>query len=294
MRSHEKRICVLLIGALLGCGGSSGGQGGGVAAPAPAATWPAVYWVNSNSAPTFGWSVDGIAADAWVAVPMNGTPPTDGTGCVGFGGSVAPGVAAQSMAAALPEGAVVRLWMQPKDLEFDGVVTPDLGAAAAQRVAALQACVEQDWPAAPVVSGFLCVHEQRLGGDANCDTLAAAFASGGVPAPSGGGSVAYGILGAPGDMNRTDVAAALGEMYEPPYFAPSSACASPSDGASYGAEIGAWLASAAVVPATGSVAVPAFGGPSATCPLDHDQLAPAASALAGEAPPGLAGLALWG
>jgi hypothetical protein len=287
-------IGVLLLGAL-GCGGAADGRGGAVGAPGPGVTtWPALYWVNSNSGPTFSWTIDGLAAAAWVAAPMNGTPAADGTGCVGFGGNVAPGVAARSMAQALPPGATLRLWMQPKDLEFDGVATPDLGPAAAERLQAFQACVAQDWPDAPVVSGFLCVREQRLGGDANCDTLAAAFAGGAVPAPSGGASVAYGILGAPGDMNRTDVAAALGEMYEPPYFAPSGTCAPSSDGASYGGEIGAWLASAAVVPASGSVAVPAFGGPSATCPLDYDQLVPAAAALAEQAPPGLAGVAVWG
>jgi len=292
----DRRIstCLLLL-ATLGCGGAGDASRGAVGAREPHdAIWPALYWVNSNSGPTFYWSLDGVSAAAWIAAPMNGTPAEDGTGCVGFGGSVAPGVAARSMAQALPPGAELRLWMQPKDLEFDGVSVADLGSAAAQRLTAFQACVAQDWPAAPVVSGFLCVREQRLGGDANCDTLAAAFAGGAVPAPSGGGSVAYGILGAPGDMNRTDVAAALGEMYEPPYFAPSGACPASSDGASYGGEIGAWIASADVVPASGSVAVPAFGGPSATCPLDHDQLAPAAAALAEDAPPGLAGLAVWG
>jgi hypothetical protein len=101
-------------------------------------------------------------------------------------------------------------------------------------------------------------------------------------------------LGAAGDMIRTDVAAAMGEMYEPPYFSPAGACAPSSDGTAYGSEIGAWIAAASVVPATGSVAVPAFGGPSATCPLDYDQLPAAAKALSGSAPAGLAGVAVWG
>ena len=287
-------LVALLGSGPTGCGGSGGAaDGGDISLPgSDGSTWPTFTWVNSNSGPTFAWSLAGIAAGAWIAAPMNGAP-VGGGGCTGFGGSVAPGVAAKSMQAALPGGASLQLWMQPRDQEFAGVAAPDLAAAAAQRLRAFQACVEQDWPTAPVVSGFLCVHEQQLGGDANCDTLAAAFAQG-VPPPEGSGSVKYGILGAPGDMNRTDVSAALGEMYEPPYFAPSGACAPGSDGAAYGSEIGTWIAASTVIPARGSVAVPAFGGPSSTCPLDYDQLGPAAEGLAAEVPAGLAGLAVWG
>lgn len=274
---------------------SCGGGGAPTTATAPVrdpSPWGTIFWVNSNSGPTFQWSLAGVEAASYVAVPLNGTP-SGGGGCLPFGGAVAPGVAAKSLHDALPDGAPLALWMQPRDDEFAGVALADLAVAVQTELAAFQACVTQDWPAAPTVSGFLCVKEQQLGGDANCDTLATVFAQG-VRMAGVAGDVRYGILAAPGSMNRTDVDAALGEMYEPIYFPPGGTCPASSDGATYGGAIGEWIAGSAVLPASGSVAVPAFGGPSSTCPLDYDQVAPAAAALATEVPVGLLGLGLWG
>ena len=252
-----------------------------------------VFWVNSNSGPTFQWSLAGLTAASYVAVPLNGVRPAGGSQCLPFGGAVTPGVAAKSLHDALTDGTPFEIWMQPRDHEFDGVAVPGLAAAVQTELAAFQSCVTQDWPLAPIVSGFLCVKEQQLGGDANCDSLAAVFRQG-VQISGLGSDVRYGILAAPGSMNRTDVDAALGEMYEPIYFPPSKTCPAPGDGTSYGSEIGDWINAAAVLPASGSVAVPAFGGASSTCPLDHDQLAPAAAALAAKVTGGLVGLGLWG
>ena len=278
----------------LGCGGSGAGSATGEPAPiGDAPAWSTVYWVNSNSGPTFQWSLGGLAASSYVAVPLNGVPSGSGDGCSPFGGAVTPGIAAKSLHDALLPGPAFAIWMQPRDHEFDGVAAPDLAAAVQRELVAFQGCVTQDWPLAPTVSGFLCVKEQQLGGDANCDTLAAVFAQG-VQIAGLASDVRYGILAAPGSMNRTDVDAALGEMYEPIYFPPSKTCPASSDGVTYGSEIGAWIAGAAVLPASGSVAVPAFGGPSSTCPLDYDQLVPAAAALGAKVRAGLVGLGLWG
>lgn len=280
--------------SILGCGGSGGGSAPSEHGPiGDAPAWDTVYWVNSNSGPTFQWSIGELAATSWVAATLDGVPPGSGGGCTPFGGAVTPGVAAKSMHDSLPDGAPFAIWMQPRDHQFEGVNADGLAAAVAAVLSAFQTCVAQDWPAAPVVSGFLCVKEQQLGGDANCDTLATVFAQG-VRIPDLAVDVRYGLLAAPGSMNRTDVDAALGEMYEPIYFPPGDTCPSPGDGTTYGSAIGDWIAGAAVLPASGSVAVPAFGGPSSTCPLDYDQLAPAAAALAGKVPAGLAGLGIWG
>ena len=292
-RSFFARAAILLALASAGCGGSSSDSR--PAAPdtlQDAPLWTVVYWVNSNSGPSFEWSLDGLDADRYVAVPLNGQPSASGTGCEPFGGAITPGVAAQSLHAELSDEAF-EIWLQPRDQQFAGVAVQDLATAAQSALEWFQACVAQDWPQAPVVSGFLCVKEQQLGGDANCDTLAQAFEQG-IRLPGQTANVAYGILAAPGSMNRTDVDAALGEMYEPIYFPPSDTCPDPSDGEAYGAQIGAWIESAAVLPESGSVAVPAFGGPSATCQLDHGQAAVAAAALATKVPAGLAGLGLWG
>lgn len=285
-------VALLAAGLLSSCAGSGGGAAtaGGIGS---GAAWDALYWVNSNSGATFAWSLDGVSAGSYVAAALNGAPAAGATGCSPFGGAVTPGVAAKSMQDALPPGAAVEVWMQPRDQEFASVSTQGLKAAVESELAAFQACLEQDWPAAPTVSGFLCVKEQQLGGAANCDSLQQVFADG-VTLSGSTALVKYGILGAPGNLNRTDVSAALGEMYEPIYFPPGDTCPDPTDGAAYGREIADWLAQAAVIPARGSVAVPAFGGPSATCRLDYDQLAPAAAALAEKAPAGLAGLAVWG
>lgn len=295
MRRHNPfRLLATTLLALwsAACGSGSGGGAGSVG-DKPVLTeyrWGSIYWVNSNSGPTFRWSLAGVAAASYVAIPLNGTP--SGAGCQPFGGAVRPGLAAQSMYAVLDPGAPFAVWMQPRDHEFDGVTAAGLAAAVQQELVEFQSCVEQDWPAAPTVSGFLCVKEQQLGGAANCDTLAAVFAQG-VQIAGLAGNVRYGILAAPGSMNRTDVDAALGEMYEPIYFPPEKVCPASSDGTTYGAEIGAWIADADVLPASGSVAVPAFGGPSSTCPLDYDQVAPAAAALAEKVSTGLMGLGLW-
>jgi hypothetical protein len=249
--------------------------------------------VNSNSGPTFAWSLGDLAATSWVAATLNGVPSGSGGSCVPFGGAVTPGVAAKSLHDAVPAGAPFAIWMQPRDHQFDGVTVAGLADAVGAALEEFQSCVLQDWPLAPVVSGFLCVKEQQLGGDANCDTLATVFAHG-VRIDGLATDVRYGLLAAPGSMNRTDVAASLGEMYEPIYFPPGNTCPSSGDGTTYGSEIGEWIAGAAVLPASGSVAVPTMGGPSSTCPLDYDQLAPAAAALAVEVPQGLAGLGIWG
>lgn len=296
MANHDpcraRAIVALLAGLFCACGGAGGGATSDVGVGSTSSAWGALYWVNSNSGPTFAWSLDGLSAAQYVAVALAGEP-AGGSACAPFGGAVTPGVAAKSMQQALPPGAPLKIWMQPRDQEFAGVTEAGLAAAVASELAAFQSCVEQDWPEAPSVSGFLCVKEQQLGGVANCDTLNSVFAAG-VSLPGSSAPVEYGLLGAPGNLSRTDLSAALGEMYEPIYFPPSDACPDPSDGSTYGDEIGAWLVQAAVVPATGSVAVPAFGGPSATCQLDYDQAAPAAAALAGKVRTGLAGLALWG
>lgn len=284
----------LLVLCTLGCGGSGSDGPGSEGTPiGDAPAWDTVYWANSNSGPTFQWSIDGLAATSWVAATLDGVPSGASGGCSPFGGAVTPGVAAKSMHDQLPGGAPFAIWMQPRDHQFDGVTADGLAAAVQAALTAFQSCVTQDWPGAPVVSGFLCVKEQQLGGDANCDTLASVFA-GGVHVPGLASAVRYGLLAAPGSMNRTDVDASLGEMYEPIYFPPGDTCPSPGDGTTYGSAIGDWIAGAAVLPASGSVAVPAFGGPSSTCQLDYDQLAPAAAALAGKVPAGLAGLGVWG
>lgn len=294
LRASGATAATLLMVLTLGCGGSGAGSAGREPAPiGEAPAWGTVYWVNSNSGPTFQWTLGDLAAASYVAAPLQGVPSSAGGGCTPFGGAVTPGVAAKSMHDALPPGAPFAIWMQPRDHEFDGVTTGGLAAAVAAELAAFQACVTQDWPLAPTVSGFLCVKEQQLGGDVNCDTLAAVFAQG-VQITGLASNVRYGLLAAPGSMNRTDVDAALGEMYEPIYFPPSNTCPAPSDGTAYGSEIGTWIAGAGVLPASGSVAVATFGGPSSTCPLDYGQLEPAAAALAAEVPLGLAGLGLWG
>jgi hypothetical protein len=288
-RCSGSGAAILVALSMAGCGGAGGASSGAPDTLRDSPPWTAVYWVNSNSGPTFQWSLDGIEAERYVAAALNGEP-SGGSGCVPFGGAVTPGVAAQSLHAELSGEAVFEIWMQPRDHEFDGVAEQDLAAAAQAALVSFQACVAQDWPQAPVVSGFLCVKEQQLGGDANCDTLAEVFAQG-IHVPGLAANVDYGILAAPGSMNRTDLDAALGEMYEPIYFPPSNTCPDPGNGQAYGSQIGAWIESAAVLPESGSVAVPAFGGPSSTCQLDYDQLAPA---LAAEVPTGLAGLGLWG
>lgn len=293
-RWSRRTAVMLLVLWNFGCGGSGAGSSGSEHTPVgdPAA-WEAVYWVNSNSGPMFTWSLGELAAASWVAATLNGVPSGSDGGCAPFGGAVTPGVAAKSMHDALPAAAPFAIWMQPRDHQFDGVTVAGLAAAVEATLEAFQSCVVQDWPAAPVVSGFLCVKEQQLGGDANCDTLATVFAQG-VHISGLATDVRYGLLAAPGSMNRTDVDASLGEMYEPIYFPPGNTCPSPGDGTTYGNAIGEWIAGADVLPASGSVAVPAFGGPSSTCPLDYDQLAPAAAALGVKVPQGLAGLGIWG
>jgi len=292
-RRSRRSAAALLVLWTLGCGGSGAGSAGSEPTPiGDPPAWGTVYWVNSNSGPTFAWSLGDLAATSWVAATLNGVPSGSDGGCTPFGGAVTPGVAAKSLHDMLPGGAAFAIWMQPRDHQFDGVDVAGLGAAVEVALAAFQSCVVQDWPLAPVVSGFLCVKEQQLGGDANCDTLATVFAQG-VRIAGLAPDVRYGLLAAPGSMNRTDVDAALGEMYEPIYFPPSNTCPAPSDGTTYGSAIGDWIAGAAVLPASGSVAVPTFGGPSSTCPLAYDQLAPAAAALATKVPQGLAGLGVW-
>ncbi len=289
-----RSAALLLVLLPLGCGGSGGGRVGNEPSPlGDPPPWGTVYWVNSNSGPTFAWSLADLAATSWVAATLSGVPAGSDGGCTPFGGAVTPGIAAKSLHDRLPGDAPFAVWMQPRDHQFDGVDVAGLAAAVEAALAEFQSCVVQDWPLAPVVSGFLCVKEQQLGGDANCDTLATVFAQG-VRIVGLAADVRYGLLAAPGSMNRTDVDASLGEMYEPIYFPPGNTCPSSSDGTRYGSAIGDWISGAAVLPASGSVAVPTFGGPSATCPLDYDQLAPAAAALAAEVPQGLAGLGVWG
>lgn len=251
--------------------------------------WKALYWVNSNSGAEFAWVLGSFQADKYVAAVMNGTP--EGAGgtspiCLPFGGTVDPGTAAQSMQDVIPPDASFEIWMRPRDKEFDGTSGP-LATVIEEKLAWFQSCVDQSWPTAPVVAGFMCVHEQKLGGGVDCDSLADAFASG-VMTPSGRPAL-YGIVGSPQNMARTDVDVVLGEMYEPIYFPPSDTCPDPADGTTYGGEIAAYINTQSY----GAAAAPAFGGPSATCPLDHAGFEAAASALGGAVTAPLAGLGVW-
>lgn len=255
----------------------------GAEAPEP---WKGFYWVNSNSGPEFSWVIGNVVAEKFVAGPMNGEP-LDGAVCEGFGGSVTPGIAARSMHDAIPAGAAFELWMRPKTDEFSGT-TGSLGAAAEQKLVWFEQCVRQDWPDAPGVSGFLCVQEDHLGGGANCTSLAAAFEAG-VKTPSGATAL-FGVLAAPQSMARADVDIAMGEMYEPAFFPPSLQCPDPSDGATYGSEIATYLNGQSYGPG----AVPAFGGPSSTCPLDYSAFEAAEEGLRGTVTVPLAGIGVWG
>jgi hypothetical protein len=272
-------IFFVLCASLAGAGASRAGaqlalglRGGGVVA-----AWKRLVWVNSNSGSTFNWELGGVAADAYVAAPFT----VADSSCSAFGGAVAPGVAAKSMSDALPSGASLSVWMQPRDKQFLGVPTGGLVAAIESALQEFQQCMQQDWPAAPQVSGFMCVHEQQIG--ITCDALAPTVMD---------LNLAFGVLGAPGVMDSSGVTAALGEMYEPAFF-PNGACPGAQSGAAYGAGVGAYL-NKLFLGANLNAAVPAFGGTaSSTCPLDYAQLGAAAAALSASTTVELQGIALW-
>jgi hypothetical protein len=263
-------------GAGLAASAGSADSAGGLGQPeAPA--WKRLIWVNSNSGPTFKWGLGGVAAEAYVAAPFT----VADSSCSAFGGAVAPGVAAESMFEALPSGASLSVWMQPRDGQFQGVPPQGLAAAVESALQEFQRCMLQDWPAAPQVSGLMCVHEQQIG--VTCDSLASSVES---------LALAFGELGAPGVMDESGVSAALGEMYEPEFF-PNEACPAPLAGAAYGAGVGTYL-NTLFRGASPSAAVPAFGGTaSSTCPLDYTQLGAAAAALSASTTVELQGLAVW-
>ncbi len=89
----------------------------------------------------------GVAAQAYVAAPFT----VADSSCSPFGGAVAPGVAAESMFKALPSGASLSVWMQPRNWQFQGVpMTPKgLAAAVESALQEFQRCMQQDWPTAP-------------------------------------------------------------------------------------------------------------------------------------------------
>lgn len=247
--------------------------------------WKGLYWVNSNSGPTFAWELGDVVAEKYVAAPLNGQP-LEGSVCQEYGGTVAPGLAAKSMYDAIPAGATFELWMRPKKDEFSGTTGPIADAVEA-KLAWFEQCVRQDWPDAPDVAGLMCVHEVNLGGDVNCTNLAAVFEAG-VNTPSGARAL-FGVVAAPQSMARTDVDIVMGEMYEPAFFPPSDTCPASSDGDTYGSEIATYLNGQTYGPG----AVPAFGGPSATCQLDYSAFEEAANALGKAVTIPLAGLGVW-
>ena len=282
----------LLMGWLAACGSQSGGSGDGL--DGTAARWPVLYWTNSNSAPEFQWTLTSAVADRGVIAPMNAQVNCDAWGSFATLSTVVSGAQSVFSTAGIP----LEVWMRPRN---DGGA-PQFSSAdnliqqAETALSQFQACAGDGVE----VKGFLCVHEDNDIGPpgVNCDTLQSAFETG-VTLPSGGPS-AFGVLGAPGKMITPDVTVAGGELYECPtdpdfcYFDPPTC---PSDGASYGHAMAAWLnANVDKAPASGT-ATPFFGGLSAGCPLDHDALPAAAEAFRETATPAvlanLAGLGLW-
>ena len=283
----------LLIGWLGACGSESSGSGDGFYGNSD--PWPVLYWTNSNSASEFEWTLTAAVADRGVIAPMNGLANCDAGGGFAKLSDTVSGAQAAFGAAGIP----LEVWMRPRNYGSPPQFSSAIGLAqqAEAALSEFQGCAGNGVS----VKGFLCVHEDTDIGPAgvNCDSLQTAFSGGGVTLPSGG-AAAFGVLGAPGKMNTPDVTVAGGELYECPadpdfcYFEPPTC---PTDGASYGRAMAAWLnANADKAPASGT-ATPFFGGSSAGCPLDHNALPAAVKAFRETATPAilsnLAGLGLW-
>jgi len=293
----------------------------------PSQQWDTIYWLNSNSASEFEWVLAPGIAKKGVIAPFNSLPPTHSPPCDAWGGLGALKDTISSARTAFKKAKIpLEVWMRPRNLPVK--VHPDgpqftKFSSPANLIKQAEGALQEFQKCAGVgvhVKGFVCAKEDNhisQNNSVNCDNLAAAFKEG-VILPNGD-KAKFGVLGSPNKMNNTDITMAGGELYEcgPPgaptfklcYFLPDKGdpksndppltCPSPSDGKQYGSEMARWLntyGTDKILPKTPPTSTVFFGGASAGCPLEYDQLQNASDAFREKASPGVLhylNLGLW-
>ena len=286
----------------------------------PSQPWDTIYWLNSNSAPDFNWTLTSDIAKQGVIAPFNSLPD-----CSTWGGGL--GALKKNISSAQTKFSAnnipLDVWMRPRNLPVnanpDGPQFTKFSTTANLIKQAEEALLEFQKCAGVNVTGFVCAKEDNdISQDhsVNCDNLADAFKKG-VILPNGD-KAKFGVLGSPNKMNNTDITMAGGELYEcgPPeaptskfcYFLPDKwdpksndpplTCPDPTDGKQYGSEMARWLNSNAdkILSNTTPTSTVFFGGASAGCPLEHDQLQNASDAFRKTASPAVLpylNLGLW-
>eukprot|EP00516_Mucochytrium_quahogii_P004117 CAMPEP_0203761590 /NCGR_PEP_ID=MMETSP0098-20131031/14642_1 /ASSEMBLY_ACC=CAM_ASM_000208 /TAXON_ID=96639 /ORGANISM=" , Strain NY0313808BC1" /LENGTH=259 /DNA_ID=CAMNT_0050655643 /DNA_START=23 /DNA_END=799 /DNA_ORIENTATION=+ len=228
-----------------------------------------LYWVPSNSAPEFNWTLDSYvttSVGSFVAMVTNSNPD-----CSAWGGMATPGVAAKSMydKMILANGKPnqFKLFMRPRDGE----------APTQQAIDTFYKCVLQDFPQAPAPEGVLCIRDS--GSTNTCTSLP----------PK---NYTYGLMAGPNVMKSMpftqdkSIAAQLrfGELYEPSLVGKS--CSITWTGSQYASAAKAYLSKHG--PYNSTSMVPSFGGSGANCPMAYSALPGLISGMAG-----YSRLALW-
>jgi len=295
------------------------------AAPASPGQRDTIYWLNSNSAPDFNWTLTPDIAKQGVIAPFNSLPD-----CSTWGGGL--GDLKKNISSAQTKFSAnnipFEVWMRPRNLpvkahpdgpQFTKFSSPaDLIKQAGRALQEFQKCADLT-ELGVNVKGFVCAKEDNdISHDhsVNCDNLADAFKKG-VILPNGDKAL-FGVLGSPNKMNNTDITMAGGELYEcgpletptskfcyflPDKWDPKSndpplTCPDPTRGKKYGSEMARWLNSNAdkILSNTTPTSTVFFGGVSAGCPLEHDQLQNASDAFRETANPDVLSnlnLGLW-
>jgi hypothetical protein len=252
----------------------------------PSQQWDTIYWLNSNSAPDFNWTLTPGIAKQGVIAPFNSLPD-----CSTWGGGL--GDLKKNISSAQTKFSAnnipLDVWMRPRNLPVDAhhdgpqftkfSTTDNLIKQAEGALQEFQKCAGVN------VTGFVCVKEDNhisQDNSVNCDNLAAAFKKG-VKLPNGK-NAKFGVLGSPGNMSL-NITMAGGELYEPIYFLPNG-CPNSADGTAYGTAMGKWVNKKAGSPGKGKISKNTpptstvfFGGSGATCPLDYNQLQNASAAF---------------